>query len=89
MFREPKLSVAARLERARQSGYAAGGREAKLMSLSLGKRFERSQAIDWLNTVVAQGRADLRAQRAVDREIEVWDMSCRIMFMVTVSGSRC
>jgi len=40
------------MERARQSGYADGGREANLMLLALGKGFEQSQAIGWLNTVV-------------------------------------
>jgi hypothetical protein len=49
---------------------------------------EKSQAIGWLNTVIEEGRADLRAQRAIDREINVWDMSCRIMFMVTISASK-
>jgi hypothetical protein len=81
-------SLAARLERARQSGYAHGGREAKLMLLALGKRFEQSQAIGWLNTVVEEGRADLLAQRAIDREIDAWDLSCRIMFLVTISASQ-
>jgi hypothetical protein len=31
------------MERARQSGYADGGREGKLMLLALGKGFEQSQ----------------------------------------------
>jgi hypothetical protein len=91
MFRAPKSSdrsLIARLERARQSGYAHGGREAKLMLFALGKRFEQSQAIRWLNTVIEEGRADLLAQRAIDREIDAWDTSCRIMFLVTISASK-
>jgi len=52
-------SLSARLERAHQSGYAEGRREAKLMLLALGKGFERSQAIGRFNTVIAEGRADL------------------------------
>jgi hypothetical protein len=52
-------SLSARLERGRQSGYAESGREAKLMLLALGKGFEQSQAIGWLNTVIEEGRADL------------------------------
>jgi hypothetical protein len=81
-------SLSARLERGRQSGYAESGREAKLMLLALGKGFEQNQAIGWLNTVIEEGRADLRAQRAIDREIDAWDMSCRIMFMVSISASK-
>jgi hypothetical protein len=45
MFRTSKsseVSLTARLERARQSGYADGGREAKLMLLALGKGFEQA-----------------------------------------------
>jgi hypothetical protein len=62
MFRTSKstdASLVARLERARQSGYAEGEREAKLMLLAIGKGFEQSQAIGWLNTVIEEGRADL------------------------------
>jgi hypothetical protein len=80
-------SLSARMEGARQSGYADGGREGKLMLLALGKGFEQSQAIGWLNTVIEEGRADLLAQRAIDREIDAWDMSFRIMFSVTISAS--
>jgi hypothetical protein len=91
MFRTSKssdVSLTARLGRARQSGYADGGREAKSMLLALGKWFEQSQAIGWLNTVVEEGRADLLAQRAIDREIDARDLSCRIMFLVTISASQ-
>jgi hypothetical protein len=58
MFRTSKstdASLVARLERARQSGYAEGEREAKLMLLAIGKGFEQSQAIGWLNTVIEEG----------------------------------
>jgi hypothetical protein len=86
MFRVSKSgdrSPAARMERARQSGYADGCREAKLMSIALGKQFGRSKAIGWLNTAVEKGRADKLVQRGTDREIDAWEMSCRIMFLVT------
>jgi hypothetical protein len=52
------------------------------------KGFERSQAIGWLDTVIEEGRADLLAQRAINREIDAWEMSCRIMFMVAISASK-
>jgi hypothetical protein len=81
-------SLSARMERARQSGYADGAREGKLMLLALGRGFEQSQAIGWLNTVIEEGRVDLIAQGAIDRETDAWDMSCRIMFSVTISASK-
>ena len=65
-------SLAARMERARQSGYADGGREARLMLIALGKQFERSKAIGWLNTAVEKGRADKLGQRAIGREIDAY-----------------
>jgi hypothetical protein len=58
MFRATRSidgSLTGRLERARQSGYADGVREAKLMLLALGKPFELNQAMGWLNTVVEEG----------------------------------
>jgi hypothetical protein len=81
-------SLTARMERARLAGYAHGSREARLMLLALGKQFEQSHAIGWLNTAVDDGRIDLLAQHAIDSEIDAWDMSCRIMFLVTISSSR-
>ena len=90
MFRTSQLrdrSLAARMERARQSGYADGGREARLMMIALGKQFERSKAIGWLNTAVEKGRADKLVQRVIDREIDAWEMSCRIMFVITITAS--
>jgi hypothetical protein len=38
----------------------------------------------WLGKAVAAGRADLAAQRAQEREIDAWDMSTRIAFMVAI-----
>jgi hypothetical protein len=48
MFRTSKstdASLVARLERARQSGYVDGGREAKLMLLAIGKGFEAKLSV--------------------------------------------
>lgn len=91
MFRTPQSrdrSLAAHMERARQSGYADGSREARLMLIALGRQFERSKAISWLNTAVEKGRAEKLVQRASGREIDTWEMSCRIMFVVTITASQ-
>jgi hypothetical protein len=74
----------ARMKRARKEGYERGALEAKLFRLAVGKSFERVQAMDWLQTVVEEGRSELEAQHAWDREIEAWDMSCRIAFLVSI-----
>jgi hypothetical protein len=75
----------ARTQRARNEGYSRGAREAKLFMLAVGKVFEREQALDWLTTAIDDGRAELEAQHALEREIEAWDMSCRIAFMVAIT----
>ena len=74
-----------RVQRARNEGYSRGALEAKLFRLAVGKAFEREPALDWLNTVIDEGRAELEAQHALDREVEAWDMSCRIAFMVAIT----
>jgi hypothetical protein len=79
-------SYVARMERARRAGYTHGSHEAHLFQITIGKDADRDKAIDWLNASVEIGREELLAQRAFDREIEAWDISCRIMFMVTIVG---
>jgi hypothetical protein len=73
-----------RLRRARRSGYWRGRAEAKLFRLAVGNHFTRAQGLEWLNTVVDEGRAELDAQHAEEREVERWEMSCRIAFLLEI-----
>ena len=73
-----------RMRRARKEGILRGRREAKLFSLAVGTAADRAKAIDWLNTAVSEGRAELEAQRALEREVEAWDMACRVAFMIEI-----
>ena len=76
----------ARIQRAKNEGFACGSLEGKLVRFAVGKvGFARDQVHGWLNTVIDDGRAELEAQHALDREIEAWDMSCRIAFMVEIA----
>ena len=74
-----------RMTRARDEAYLRGGQEGKMFRLATGGSYQRKQALDWLDTVIEEGRAELEAQHALDREVEAWDMSCRIMFWVTLA----
>jgi hypothetical protein len=83
--RARKDTFLARMQRARSEGYARGVNEAKLFKGAVGKVIlERQQAIEWLNKAIEDGRAELESQHAWEREIEAWDMSCRIAFLVAV-----
>jgi hypothetical protein len=82
----PVHAFEARIQRAQNEGYVRGAQEARLFRLAMVGAFQREQVLDWLNTAVDDGRADLQAQHALEREIDAWDMSCRIMFMVQISG---
>ena len=73
-----------RMRRARSEGSRRGRHEAKLFRLAVGKTVDRAKALDWLNTVVDEGRAELAAQHAHEREIEAWDMSCRVAFLLEI-----
>jgi hypothetical protein len=85
-FGDRPNTFSGRLARSRSEGYARGAYEAKLFRLAVVGRFQHHLAVDWLNTAVEDGRAELEAQHALEREIEAWDMSCRIMFMVLVTS---
>ena len=58
------------------------------MLIAFGKQFEQSEAIGWLNSAVEKGRIDKSIQRTFGREIDAWEMSCRIMFVVTITASQ-
>jgi hypothetical protein len=77
-------TVDARLQRARNEGYARGAREARLFKLAVGKNFGRPQAHDWLGAAIDDGRTELKTEHALEREIEAWDMSVRIAFMIAI-----
>jgi hypothetical protein len=77
--------LSARIRRAREEAYLRGAQEAKMFRLATRGVYERQQMFEWLDTVIEDGRAELVAQHALEREIEAWDMSCRIMFLVTLT----
>jgi hypothetical protein len=77
-------SLEASLQQARNRGYASGAFEARLFKSAVGKGYGRAQALAWLGGAVAVGRTDLASKRAQEREIDAWDLSCRIAFMVAI-----
>ena len=74
-----------RMKRARNEGYSRGFLEGKLFTLAVGDGFRRDQALDWLNTVIEEGREELESQHASERVVEAWDMSCRIAFSLEIA----
>jgi hypothetical protein len=77
-----------RMKRAKDEGYLCGSREGKLFALAVGIVFTREQALDWLDNVIDEGRSELNDQHAIEREVEAWDMSCRIAFLLEIASSR-
>jgi hypothetical protein len=73
-----------RMRRARKEGALCGRREAKLFRLAVRRAANWAKAIDWLNTAVSEERAELEAQRALERAVEAWDMACRVAFMLEI-----
>jgi hypothetical protein len=84
--RDRPTTLCARMLRSRNEGYERGAREAKLFRLAVADSFQRQQALDWLNAAIDDGRAELEAQHALEREIDAWDLSCRIMFMLVMAS---
>lgn len=75
-----------RLERARAAGAARGSFEAKLYRISRsGNAPDYYQALEWLQAVVHEGRTELKIQHAFDREVDAWEMSCRISFLIRLA----
>ena len=48
-------TVEARMQRAREEGYARGASEARLFKLAVGKDFKQQQALDWIGTATRRG----------------------------------
>jgi len=84
LFRERDDSFRARLKRAKSEGFLCGSREGKLFKLAVGDAFEQQQALDWLSNVIDEGRSELLDQHAWEREVEAWDMCCRIAFLLEI-----
>ena len=74
------------MQRAKSEGFACGSREGKFFRLAVKRAgYSQDRLYGWLNSVVYDGRAELEAQHALEREVEAWDMSCRIAFLVEIS----
>jgi hypothetical protein len=81
-------AFSSRMKRAKDEGYSCGSREGKLFTLAVGKVLAREQAMDWLDSTIDEGRSELNDQHAHEREVEAWDMSCRIAFLLEIASSR-
>ena len=73
-----------RMRRAKTEGSWRGSQEAKLFVLAAGKALNRAKAMYWLTTAIDDGRDELEAQRATAREVEAWDMACRVAFLIEI-----
>src|ERR1700733_14062540 len=82
----PADTFLSRMKRAKNEGFLCGSREAKLFKLAVGNAFTIERAMDWLDSTIDEGRVDLECQHATEREVEAWDMSCRIAFLVEIAA---
>jgi hypothetical protein len=76
-------AFSSRMKRAKDEGYSCDSREGTLFTLAA-----REQAMDWLDSTIDEGRSELNDQHAHEREVEAWDMSCRIAFLLEIASSR-
>jgi len=53
------------MKRAKDEGYLCGSQEAKLFTLTVGKVLTREQAMDWLDSIVDEGRVDQECQQGL------------------------
>jgi hypothetical protein len=75
-------SYRARLEKMREGRLCERWQEAGMFRLAAGKYYPPPHAHDWINQAIEEGRRELEAQHALEREIETWDMACRTMFLL-------
>jgi len=67
----------------RDDAYDRGAREGRLFVGAAGPNASFRDVLDRLDQLVAGGRRELAAKGVPAREIEDWDTSCRIMFLLT------
>jgi hypothetical protein len=66
----------------RNEAYDRANREARLLLSAEGPGRSFRDVLERLDRVVADGRRELAARRVPARDIEAWDTSCRIMFLL-------
>ena len=76
------IMAAARQGGLRVDAYDRAAREARLFLSAAGPARSFRDVLERLDRVVADGRRDLVARRRAPKDIEAWDTSCRIMFLL-------
>jgi hypothetical protein len=76
------MAAAAQPGRLREGAYDRARREARLLLSAEGPDRPFRHTLERLDRVIAEGRRELAAQRVPARDIEAWDTSCRIMFLL-------
>jgi broad specificity phosphatase PhoE len=74
------MATAPRQESSREEAYDRAIREARRFLSSGGRSYLEVRAR--LDEVIAEGRRQLKARRVAADDIEAWDTSCRIMFLL-------
>jgi hypothetical protein len=75
-------AAAARRGGLRDDAYSRGAREGRLFLAAAGRDASFRDVLDRLDQVVAEGRRELAVRHVPPNEIEAWDTSCRIMFLL-------